>query len=637
MILNTDSTYRKILQQYWGYDDFRPLQLDIIRSVGNGEDTLGLMPTGGGKSITFQVPTLAMEGLCLVVTPLIALMKDQVENLRRKGIKAEAIYTGMSRERVENAYNKCIYGGYKFLYISPERLTTELFRHFLDCVKVCLIAIDEAHCISQWGYDFRPSYQRIAEIREFLPEVPILALTATATPEVVQDIQDKLSFRHKNVFRKSFYRDNLHYIVRKVGNKSVYLKFMLSKELGCTIVYARSRNTTETLAKELREAGFSADYFHAGLSFEEKEKRQNLWKDDQIRIIVCTNAFGMGIDKPNVRLVIHYDMPDSLEAYYQEAGRAGRDGLSSYAVLLHSDGDSASARRRLSSAFPEPDYIRKVYDKLAYYFEIPEGGGQDKSYPFNLFEFTRAYSLNSKYVLSSIEILSLSGYIDFVDENENSSRVSLLVDRRSLYDLSLGSDFLDQVLETLLRLYSGLFSSYAYISEEEIAAYMENTDQKRVYDALILLAKMGVISYIPFKRLPFIKYNYPRIAGNKLKIKSSVYEDRRKRYSDKIENMIYYVEDDSVCRSKKLQYYFGEKDTDSCGKCDVCARKKAESNPVKIRERVDVLLSKGPISLNSLINQIGISSQKVVVTYVRMLIDEGILLLQDDLLIKKAK
>ena len=462
-------TYKEILKQHWGYDDFRGIQEEIINSIGNGHDTLGLMPTGGGKSITFQVPALAKEGLCLVITPLIALMKDQVRNLREKGIKAIAIYSGMTREEIVVALENCIFGNYKFLYISPERLDTEIFQAKLRHMKISMITIDESHCISQWGYDFRPAYLKIADIRKLLPNVPVLALTATATPEVVKDIQQKLEFKKgSNVFRMSFERKNLAYIVRPTENKQEELLHILHSVNGSAIVYTRNRKRTREVAELLTNNDITATFYHAGLNNDVKDVRQKSWLTGEHRVMVATNAFGMGIDKPDVRIVIHMDLPDSPEAYFQEAGRAGRDGQKAYAVLLYAKSDKVNLNKRISDTFPDKDYIRKVYEDLQFYFQMAMGDGLGCTLAFNLDEFCRNFKYFPIQVDSALKILTRAGYLEYTDEQDNASRLIFTLRRDELYKLQEYNNDTEKLLNTILRSYTGLFTDYAYINEESL-------------------------------------------------------------------------------------------------------------------------------------------------------------------------
>ncbi|MDR2147351.1 MAG: RecQ family ATP-dependent DNA helicase, partial [Tannerella sp.] len=484
---------RDTLEKYWGYTSFRPLQEDIIGSVLDGRDTLGLMPTGGGKSLTFQVPTMTMEGLCIVITPLIALMKDQVDNLRARGIKATTVYSGMSGDEINKHLDNCIYGDYKFLYISPERIHTELFKSKLSQMNVCLLAVDESHCISQWGYDFRPSYLDIAEIRKKLPEtVPVLALTATATPDVVDDIQDKLLFRQKNVLKKSFMRDNLAYIVRNTENKMEELIHILKRMEGTAIVYVRNRKNTQEIAQTLQEYGFSANFFHAGLNREEKIRRQDAWKSGTCRIIVATNAFGMGIDKPDVRLVVHMDMPGTLEEYFQEAGRAGRDEQKSYAVALCSSNEDAKLNKRVSDEYPDRKNITRIYEALGNYFQIAVGFGAFLTHDFSIHDFCRNFKLSVVQVHNALKILEASDYLEYIEEPDSNSRLLFMVNRDELYKMSFDK-LSDDVIQVVLRSYTGIFADYVFIDESLIATRVGAT-RTEVYNALIMLSKLRVIN-----------------------------------------------------------------------------------------------------------------------------------------------
>ena len=561
--------YAEILHEYFGYDTFRSIQEDIIRSIGSGRDTLGLMPTGGGKSITFQVPALAMPGVCIVVTPLIALMKDQVVKLRERGIKATAVYSGMSRDSIVAALDNCILGDYKFLYVSPERLSSDIFLTKLRRMQVSFITVDESHCISQWGYDFRPSYLAIADIRKQLPDTPILALTATATPEVVKDIQQKLLFRAENVFRMSFERKNLNYIVRSTDNKEGELLHILSRVEGSAIVYVRNRDKTREIAKLLVEQNISASFYHAGLDTRDKDKRQQQWTEGTLRVIVATNAFGMGIDKPDVRLVIHYEMPDSPEAYYQEAGRAGRDGLTAYAVLLYSPNDKRRLSRRISDNFPEKEFICKVYECLGYYYQMAVGDGLGCRYDFDLHEFCRAYHLPIVQAESALRLLTQAGYIHYEEEEEHTSRLRFTVQRDELYRRYDLSETSDQVIRTLLRLYSGVFSDYVFIDEKYISE-MSGIDLEPLYESLLGLSRARVIHYIPRRTCPSVTFTQKRIDTSRIIISPAIYEERKEKYALRIEAMKEYALSERQCRSRILLRYFGERHTLPCQQCDNC-------------------------------------------------------------------
>ena len=561
--------YHEILKQYWGYDSFRGIQEEIIKSIGEGRDTLGLMPTGGGKSITFQVPALAKDGLCIVITPLIALMKDQVQNLRQRGIKAVAIYSGMTRQEILIALENCIFGNYKFLYISPERLDTDIFKQKLRAMKVNMITVDESHCISQWGYDFRPAYLKIADIRELLPGVPLLALTATATPDVVQDIQSRLKFREKNVFRMSFERKNLAYIVRKTDNKTAELLHILRRMPGSAIIYVRSRRRTKETTELLTHEGITADFYHAGLDNAVKDIRQKRWQDGECRVMVATNAFGMGIDKPDVRLVIHLDLPDSPEAYFQEAGRAGRDGEKAYAVILYSKSDKVTLHKRIPDTFPDKDYIKKVYEHLQYYYQMAMGDGLGCTKEFNLEEFCRKFKHFPVPADSALKILTQAGYIEYTDEQDNASRIIFTIRRDELYKLREMGNETETLVQTILRSYTGLFTDYAYISETALSLRTGLTRQQ-IYNVLMSLSKRRIIDYIPRKKTPYIIYTRERVELNHLHISPAVYEERKERYEARIRAMVDYVTSETACRSRMLLRYFGEKNENNCGQCDVC-------------------------------------------------------------------
>ena len=564
-------TYLEILKQYWGYDSFRGIQEQIIESIGSGRDTLGLMPTGGGKSITFQVPALAMEGVCLVITPLIALMKDQVRILREHGIKAAAIHTGMKRDDIIAVMENCLFGGYKFLYVSPERLSSDLFRTKLRHLKICLLTVDESHCISQWGYDFRPSYLTIADIRKELPGVPVLALTATATPQVTDDIQDKLGFAQKNVIRMSFYRQNLSYVVRRTENKLMELKHILECVPGSSIVYVRNRASTKDTADFLNSQGIPATFYHAGLDQVVKDERQRAWTDDRYRVVVATNAFGMGIDKPDVRTVIHMDIPSSIEAYFQEAGRAGRDGNRSYAVLLHSPGDKRSVSKRISDTFPKEQFIRDVYEKLGYYHEMAVGDGRGCTYPFSLGEFCQHFSLPVIPTDSALRILTRMGYIEYVDEMDYSARLLFTAGRDDLYRIHQDK-VTEDVMNIILRLYSGIFTDYAYI-DEQLICNRAGIDRKALYMILTGLQSQGVVRYVPERKTPVITWSRERVDTDMLRFDPEVYRLRLEEFKERIGAMMEYVTRTTGCRSAILLKYFGEHQSKPCMCCDLCQEK----------------------------------------------------------------
>jgi len=567
--------HRDILQKYWGYQDFRGIQSDIIQSISSGKDTLGLMPTGGGKSITFQVPALAMDGVCIVITPLIALMKDQVINLRRRGIKAAAIYSGMSRDTIITTMENAIFGGIKILYISPERLTSETFIKKLSHINVSFITVDEAHCISQWGYDFRPAYMQIGKIRRLFPDIHILALTATATPLVVKDIQHRLGFAEENVFRMSFERKNLAYIVRKTNDKPHELLHILQSVEGCAIIYARSRKRTKEIAQMLCDNGISATFYHAGLELYEKDQRQKSWIADETRVMVATNAFGMGIDKPDVRLVIHMDCPDSLEAYFQEAGRGGRDGKKSYAILLYNNNDHAKLMRRIDDTFPEKNYIRKIYDHLAYFYQVGIGSGYGITFEFDIAKFCHNFKHFPVPVNSALTILSRAGYIDYTENQDTQARVRFITDREQLYRLSGNSKDEDRLIVTLLRNYGGLFSDFEYINEDFLATLL-GMKKHEVYQLLRSLHMKHIIHFIPEKSTPYIRYNQRREDSEHLIFPKEIYEERINQYKARIDAILQYATSDGRCRSRMLLEYFGETNTQPCRQCDVCLMQKGD-------------------------------------------------------------
>ena len=568
--------YQQLLRQYWGYDDFRGIQRQIIESIGSGHDTLGLMPTGGGKSVTFQVPALAQDGVCIVVTPLIALMKDQVQHLRNRGVMAAAIYSGMSRAEIVTTLENCILGSTKLLYVSPERIATPIFITKVRHMRVSFITVDEAHCISQWGYDFRPSYLRIADIRAIKPDAPVLALTATATPQVVDDIQQRLQFRQGQVFSMSFERKNLAYVVRHTDDKDGEMLHILQAVKGSAIVYTRSRRQTKEVSDLLNQNHITATFYHAGLDHTQKDERQRLWHNDDIRVMVATNAFGMGIDKPDVRMVIHTACPSSIEAYFQEAGRAGRDGQKAYAVLLHDAHDNTTLRRRIDDEFPPKEYICDVYCHLAYFFQIATGSGAGRTHLFDVDRFCRTFHHFPTPMLAALKILQRAGYIECDMEPDNSCRLMFLVDRDALYHLPSASDNEERLLNTLLRTYSGLFTDYAYIDDEALAHHAGITRQQ-VYLILKSLDQRHIVHFIPQRKLPTITFTVDRVDAEQLRLTPEVYDQRKEQFTQRIEAMISYANNDAQCRSAQLLAYFGERRSEPCGICDVCLEERRQA------------------------------------------------------------
>ena len=616
----------QLLKQYWGYDRFRGIQEDIINSISENKDTLGLMPTGGGKSITFQVPALAKDGLCLVITPLIALMKDQVQNLRKRGIKALAIYSGMSRQDIITTLENCIFGNYKFLYISPERLDTEIFRTKLRKMKVSMITVDESHCISQWGYDFRPAYLKIAEIRELLPDIPVLALTATATPEVVKDIQTRLHFRRENVFRMSFERNNLAYIVRKTENKTAELLHILRSMSGSAIVYVRNRRRTKEITELLNNEDITADFYHAGLDDATKDIRQHRWQSGESRVMVATNAFGMGIDKPDVRIVIHMDLPDSIEAYFQEAGRAGRDGQKAYAVILYAKSDKTTLHKRIPDTFPEKEYIKDVYEHLQYYYQMAMGDGLECVREFNIEDFCRKFKYFPVPVDSALKILTQAGYLEYTGEQDNTSRILFTIRRDELYRLREMGEDMDKLIQAVLRSYTGVFTDYTYINEDSLAVRTGLT-RRQIYEQLVHLAKLRIVSYIPHKKTPYIIYTRERVEAQRIHLSPEIYEERKARYEARINSILDYVTNDTVCRSRMLLDYFGEKNEHNCGQCDTCIslrNKPATGKPgqKELAGKIQEILSSAPQTPAGLLEQIP-TDKELLTDTLHQLLDEG--------------
>ncbi len=581
-----EQQYLKILHKVWGYPGFRGIQEDIIRSIANGKDTLGLMPTGGGKSLTFQVPALAMEGVCIVVTPLIALMKDQVDNLRRKGVIAAAIYSGMSRQEIVKTLDNCILGNTKLLYVSPERIGSELFKSKIERIKVSFITVDEAHCISQWGYDFRPSYLHIADIRKLKPNAPVLALTATATAQVVDDIQEKLGFKEKNVFSMSFERKNLAYVVRKTDNKDGELIHILKAMTGCAIVYVRSRRRTKEICELLEKNNISATFYHAGLEPATKDERQKAWHDDKKRVMVATNAFGMGIDKPDVRIVIHIDCPNSIEAYFQEAGRAGRDGNKAYAVLLYSSSDKSKLEKRINEEFPDKETICNIYDHLAYFFQVAAGFGYGHTFTLDIDKFCRTFKHFPTIVNSALKILSRAGYIEYEAEPDSRTRMRFILERDQLYQLQSTTPNEETLINVALREYSGMFSDYRYIDESRLAQ-LSGLNQQQVYLILKSLNHRRIIHFIPQRSTPLVTYTRDRMLAEEIVIPKSVYEERKEQFERRVRAMVGYATNDMVCRSRQLLRYFGEKDSHDCQQCDVCIDRRSMDDKEKAEKEAE--------------------------------------------------
>ncbi|MDZ4203736.1 MAG: ATP-dependent DNA helicase RecQ [Bacteroidales bacterium] len=624
---------KNILAKYWGYTSFRPLQEEIINSVLQGNDTLALLPTGGGKSICFQVPAMAQEGICLVITPLIALMKDQVENLKKKGINAVAIYSGMNYHEIELAFDNCMFGDVKFLYLSPERLETEKFRAILPRLKVCLLAVDEAHCISQWGYDFRPPYLRIAEIRQLLPDIPVLALTATATPAVVIDIQSRLKFKYRNLFQQSFQRSNLTYVVQQEEDKLGRILKICNNIRGTGIVYVRNRRRTREIAEFLVKNKIPADYYHAGLETLQRDKRQTAWMQGQSRVIVATNAFGMGIDKPNVRFVIHLDLPDSLEAYFQEAGRAGRDLNASWAVVLYQKNDIIDLRHSLSISYPPLQTIKNVYESLGNYLQLATGSGKDVSFDFDLHDFGRQYKVKPIIAYNALKFLEKEGYIMLNEEIGAPSMIHMTMNKENLYRFQVENMIYDPFIKLLLRSYTGLFSGYAKINESEIAR-RAGIETGKVVELLILLDKSGVINYVPRKQKPQIVFTTERLDVSHLHISPENYGDRLESAKQRVESVIQYMTSSTKCRSQLLLAYFGETDGQRCGKCDVCI----ELNRIELSElefkaiydQLEKLLKQKTRSINELVDGVSGANEDKVIKAIQWLHDHDKITTTDD-------
>lgn len=628
----------EILSRYWGYSEFRPAQEDIILAVLSGHDTLGLLPTGGGKSITFQVPSMLHDGLTLVVTPLIALMKDQVDNLTAKGIKAVYVHSGLNRREYKLAMDKCALGKVKFLYVSPEKLQSPHFIGLLRLMPVRLIVVDEAHCISQWGYDFRPSYLKIADVRNIFASVPVLALTASATPSVVDDIKSKLGFKDDaRTFSISFARENISYIVRLGENKPERLVQILTSTTGSAIVYVRSRKRTKEIAQFLHNAGISALFYHAGLSIEDKDDKQQKWKSGMCRVMVATNAFGMGIDKPDVRLVVHLDLPSSLEEYYQEAGRAGRDGKSSFAVILASKRDRTILRQRISDSFPDKEFIRHIYELVCNFVDVSVGDGYNQVFDFNSSLFCDRFKLPPVQVHSALRLLSQSGYFEYVDNVNIGAKVMMLANRDELYGFR-GSEQADMVMQYLLRTYTGLFADYVGISESSIAFRLQITEDA-VYHALLELNREHILHYIPRRTNPYIFFTTSRELPKYIQIPVSIYENMRQHMQERIDAIERFTFDSTECRSNIILHYFGEQTKGDCGHCDVCRdrRKHVVSRQELeiLQQSIIYLASKtGGITLEQLISEVS-AHPRIAVEQIRKMMDQGILIMNEDHIIKR--
>ncbi len=615
----------EILERFWGYSSFRPLQQEIISSVLEKQDTLALLPTGGGKSLCFQVPALCLPGICLVVSPLIALMNDQVDNLNRKGIKAMAITSAMSWGELEWAFNRCIYDKYKFLYVSPERLKTELFQAKLPSLAVSLIAVDEAHCISQWGYDFRPSYLEIEALREQLPGVPVIALTASATPEVVKDIQEKLRFKNGNVFRKSFERKNLHYVVQSEENKVERLINICKKMKGSGIIYVRSRKKCQELAELITKSGFSAAYYHAGLTAEQRIEKQQSWITNKKKIMVATNAFGMGIDKPDVRFVVHFDLPDSIEAYYQEAGRAGRDEKKSYAIALVQEADIQRLRDNVRLSFPEKEEMRQVYQAIVNFYQIAVGSGLGVSVDFNMDEICENYQLKYQQVFYAVRFLEKEGYLSFTDVSFEPSKVLITVAKEELYNFQVRHSRFDKLIKTMLRSYGGLLEQYTHINEVQLASRC-GCSRQELQQQLHKLHELEIIDYIPRQQVPKLVFTSNRIESKHLSFSKENYEVLKERALQRMESVIHYVSEKQICRSRLLLNYFGEKEFEDCGQCDVCLKNRKEQqqqNKDEIKKQLLSLLHLKEHSVEELVSSLYRYDKQLVVSIINWMVDDG--------------
>ena len=624
--------YRNTLARHWGYTSFRPLQEDIISSVISGRDTVALMPTGGGKSITYQVPAAVREGLCLVITPLIALMKDQINRLKEINIKAMAIHSGMTREEVEIAIDNCLYGDYKLLYVSPERLDSPIFKSRLPRFNLSLVAIDEAHCISQWGYDFRPSYLRIAEMREVIsPEVPFLALTATATPAVVKDIVARLKMKNAAVLQTTFRRPNITYVVREVEDKNAYVIKTLSRNQGCGIIYVRSRKRSKEIAEMLIASGISADFYHAGLPQDMRDRKQKAWTQGEVRIIVATNAFGMGIDKADVRYVIHWDSPDSIEAYYQESGRAGRDGKTAYAILLWSQDEKKKMSESVKVKFPPLDRIKDIYEAIANFYQLPVGSGKNSVFDFDMWKFVTAFRFSVTETYNSLLFLQKEGYLEFTDEINNPTRVRFIIGRDDLYKFQVANEEYDKFIKLLLRTYSGMFSEFVPINEEVISN-RTGLSRDSIYKYLLRLSQQGIVHFIPGKKSPLMIFTEERLDKSQLKISPDIYLRVKENYIERVDKMISYAENNNRCRADFLASYFGE-EGGRCGICDLCLeRNELDMSKYEfdiILNRIKELVSATGLRVEELAEQLE-TPQENNVRVIRWLMDHNKLLTDEN-------
>jgi len=613
----------QILLQYWGFNKFRPKQEDIINSVLEGKDTLALLPTGGGKSICFQVPALSLEGICIVISPLIALMKDQVLNLKKRGVNAAAIYSGMSRREMDILLDNCIYGDIKFLYVSPERITTELFIARFQKMNANLIAVDESHCVSQWGYDFRPSYLQIIEIRQYFPDIPIIALTATATPEVVIDIQEKLAFKETNILQKSFERKNITYIVQKEEDKHGRLLKIVNKVAGTGIVYVRNRKKTEEIAVFLQKNGVHADFYHAGLDSRIRDEKQEAWISNKIRIIVSTNAFGMGIDKADVRFVVHLDLPDSLEAYFQEAGRGGRDEKKAYAVQLYAKSDIISFKEQTQKSYPSIEKIKKVYQALGSYFQLAVGSGKEELFTFNLGEFCNRFKFNSIEVNNSLRYIEKEGYISVSESLFEPSKLKFIIGKEDIQNYQEHNSTLSNFIKVILRSYSGIFENYKVIKEGEIASRCGITFEQ-VKNLLTLLQKQKVIDYLPQTNAPKIYYNSERLSSDNFILSKKTYDDRKVITIARMNSVIKYVTNPTQCRSRILLTYFGEKETSKCGQCDICLKEKRENLATDEFNQLQNVIKNAltdALTINQLIDALPLFPEKKLIKTIQWLMD----------------